>query len=46
MNNFKRYAKIFSMVTPEAVQQARDEDFTKRQALWDACVVEDKCKKD
>ena len=32
--------------TPEAVQQSRNEDFTKRQALWDACVAEDKCKKD
>jgi hypothetical protein len=30
--------------TPEAIQQARDTDLAKRQAIWDACVAEGKCK--
>lgn len=32
--------------TPEAIQQARDQDLAKRQALWDACVADGKCKND
>jgi hypothetical protein len=32
--------------TPEAIQQARDEDYAKRQAIWDACVTDGKCKND
>ena len=30
--------------TVEAIQQARDEDLTQRQAIWDACVSDGKCK--
>ena len=30
--------------TVEAIQHARDEDFAKRQAIWDACVADGKCK--
>ena len=32
--------------TVEAIQHARDEDLAKRQAIWDACVTEGKCKND
>jgi hypothetical protein len=32
--------------TPEAIQQARDQDLAKRQAIWDACVADGKCKSD
>ncbi len=32
--------------TIEAIKQARAEDLTNRQAIWDACVAEGKCKKD
>ena len=30
--------------TVEAIQHARDEDFAKRQAIWNACVADGKCK--
>lgn len=30
--------------TVEAIKQARDEDLSKRQAIWNACVSEGKCK--
>ena len=30
--------------TVEAIQQARDADLAKRQAIWDACVADGKCK--
>ena len=30
----------------EAIKQSKDEDFQHRQAIWDACVSEGKCKKD
>lgn len=32
--------------TVEAVKQAREEDLSKRQAIWNACVSEGKCKND
>lgn len=32
--------------TVDAIKQARNEDLTNRQAIWDACVAEGKCKKD
>lgn len=32
--------------TVEAIKQARAEDLDKRQAIWDACVAEGKCKND
>lgn len=30
--------------TADAIKQARAEDLSKRQAIWDACVAEGKCK--
>jgi hypothetical protein len=32
--------------TVDAIKQARAEDLTHRQAIWDACVAEGKCKND
>lgn len=32
--------------TVESIKQARAEDFSKRQAIWDVCVGESKCKND
>lgn len=32
--------------TVDAIKQARNDDLTNRQAIWDACVAEGKCKKD
>jgi len=32
--------------TVEAIKQARDEDLSKRQAIWNTCVSEGKCKND
>jgi hypothetical protein len=32
--------------TVDAIKQARNEDLTNRQAIWDECVAEGKCKKD
>ena len=32
--------------TVDAIKQARNDDLANRQAIWDACVAESKCKKD